>query len=177
MINESKQCPESLYGGQDIGYQSFIEDCRVNQSECLKTCLAGDANRCLGLGHVYVDIEDESLYSNALYARACKLGAVSACTNRAAGIQKYESSRLGESCSYKTFKLTCKNNDEWGCTMLGLSLYKGLDTTKDHKEALKVLHKSCEIDEEHEACGYARSMIKNILDETKQPVTNQQPGG
>jgi TPR repeat protein len=165
IISETTLCPKDLFGGKEIEYRDVIDDCRISQNKCLKKCLAGDANHCLSLGHVYVDIEDKPIYSSALYTRACKLGAVSACTNRAAAIQRFDE-ELGEACFYGTFRLTCNKNDEWGCTMQGLSLYKGIGAKKDNDEALKVLKKSCALNQENEACSYAKSIIKNILNET-----------
>ena len=106
--------------------------------------------------------ETESIrYSEALFLKACSLGSVSACTNRAAGIQKIEGDK-GLDCALRTYEKACELEDPWACTMLGFHLADGKGVEKDLQGALQVIQKSCLYGDQDPACRNALILKKQI---------------
>ncbi|MCW8878574.1 MAG: hypothetical protein OQK04_06415 [Kangiellaceae bacterium] len=156
-------CPANLIPNSVINYQDRIGECTGEKKACLKECLANNVNYCFGLANVFQSEGINNDVVEFLYARACHAGLVSGCTNRAAGIMNTDNSKSLE-CSANTFKLTCKKEDAWGCTMYALALAKGLGTEKDSTKALEVLKGGCKYGAEDEACRYALGLEKLILE-------------
>ncbi|WNZ54945.1 hypothetical protein QT397_18990 [Microbulbifer sp. MKSA007] len=154
-------CPKDLFEGREIEYQDLVEECRSDQRWCLNKCLSKSANHCIGLGHVYVDMENNPQYSRRLYAQACKLGIVNSCTNYAAGMLRFDEGSNSR-CYAETFRFTCSKSDEWGCMMYGMVLHKGIGIVRNDSKAILALKKSCQIDEENEACDYSKSLASKI---------------
>ncbi|MBO0755581.1 MAG: sel1 repeat family protein, partial [Bradyrhizobiaceae bacterium] len=98
--------------------------------------------------------------SEALFLKACGLGIVSGCTNRAAGMEDSGHS----SCITQTFQRACDYNDPWACTMFGFHLSRGIGVAQDRERARQVLSKSCRFGETDQACSYARRLLKEIGD-------------
>lgn len=156
------ECPGDLFLKEPnkIVYVDYIDACSRRSMECLSKCQSGSADHCAGLAFNLQQADVPSIYSEKLYALGCAQGLVTACTNRAAGLMRYKPEM--KSCSAKTFKLTCSEQDAWGCTMYGLVLFKGIGVTKDNKKALNVLKIGCKHGIEDEACQYAKTLEKEI---------------
>jgi hypothetical protein len=146
------------------GYLS--EACVADLGVCVKRCELGEADGCYAAALRLQEIKADWRPSEAMFLRGCRLGIRSACTNRAAGIMTFEPERPGgDVCVAKTFEKTCEANDAWGCSMLGLCLFKGQGVARDLHRALEVLPKGCRHGEEDEACKAAVRLVKKIEEE------------
>src|SRR5262249_32146117 len=96
--------------------------------------------------------------SEALFLKACTLGVVSGCTNRAANMHR----PIGDACAVRTFQSACDRNDPWACTMIGFHLIRGIGIAKDRERARQALAKSCRYGEDDPACEYAKRLLKEI---------------
>ena len=162
-IGVEESCPAQYLGEESTRavFNNHYDVCSKRKLYCLSKCEKGSANHCAGLAFAMQSENAPKIYFERLYALGCKLGSISSCTNRAAGIMRYEKSRL--SCSVETFRLTCSDRDAWGCTMYGLLLSRGIGVEKDVELALKVLKTGCINGPEDEACKYAKSLMGEIL--------------
>jgi hypothetical protein len=96
--------------------------------------------------------------SEALFLRACTLGIVSGCTNRAAGMDR------PDACAIRTFQVGCDRDDPWACTMIGFHLIRGIGIAQDRERARQALAKSCRFGEDDPACEYAKRLLNEIGD-------------
>ena len=135
--------------------------CATSLQDCLSLCELEDARACQDAAYAVQDLDNE-VVSEALFLRACALGIVPGCTNRAAGMLTYD----GETdCSARTFERTCASDEPWGCAMYGMSLASGRGTEQTFAEARVALERACEIDAEFEACRSAREIMNAIPQE------------
>ncbi len=155
-------CPADIFSGKEVDYVDLQPVCNNNQQSCLNKCIEGSANHCFSLAYTIQKgtIEDVG-YTDILFLKACKEGLVTACTNIAAGLMQYAPKNQG-GCFKRSFELTCRKGDAWGCTMYGLLLHKGIEVEKNNDEALKVLEVGCKNGIEDSACQYAKSIEKLI---------------
>lgn len=149
-------CPADIMSDDDVDVLYFGDRCIDALDSCLGKCEAGDANACYALALAAQTLERE-LVSQALFLRACSLGLVSGCTNRAAGMPQQ-----AQACSIRTYEKACKLDDPWACTMLGFHLFHGDGVAKDHARARGVLAKSCRYGDEDEACRSAKELLEKI---------------
>ncbi|WOX04934.1 SEL1-like repeat protein [Microbulbifer pacificus] len=156
-------CPSELYSKTDFVFKDRISYCRERKGDCLSKCEGGDPNFCFGLGNVLQEGGILELYPELLYAKACKEGLVIACTNRAAGLMRFEAESK-QNCYSSTFKLTCSKDDAWGCAMYGLVLHEGKGFKKNDTLALEVLDSACKFDVESQACQYAQQLKSKIAE-------------
>ena len=147
----------------DEKFYSF-ESCAENADICLDKCRDNDGAACYSLA---VSLQRkkglEQNISEFLFLRACRLGYISGCTNRAARIlndQPKDEKSL--KCAVDTFEKSCEKGDPWGCTMFGNMLYLGITRPKDNEKALQVLSKSCKYGEDDAACVRAKELIEEI---------------
>ncbi|MGR8935171.1 MAG: DUF2628 domain-containing protein [Gammaproteobacteria bacterium] len=95
--------------------------CLDNENVCFNDCLNGDAKSCYNLAIHIQRSEDPNTNADAvfeaLFLEACKLGSMSGCTNRAAGMEYRSDTPAVRQCALKTYEKTCAFNDPWGCTM------------------------------------------------------------
>ena len=158
-------CPYEIFKESEIQYRDYIQFCSNDMQLCLNKCIKGSANHCYGLANNLQVEKWDKVYSERLFSMACKQGLVTACTNRAAGIMRYNPDK--KECYAKSFKLTCDKNDAWGCTMYGLVLSRGIGLEKNQKLALKVLKTGCMHGIDDEACKYAKAIEEDILSANK----------
>jgi len=127
----------------------------------LDRCRANDANACYGAALQAQQLKVPSDYAEALFSRACSLGLVTACTNRAAGLVNAASPQSDPwPCANRTFEAMCGHDDPWACTMWGGSLVRGRGVPKDVGAARKVLPKGCLLGEDDPACEAARKLLR-----------------
>jgi hypothetical protein len=157
-LPELGKCPADVMPAREIKPNYFKERCATTLEQCLGNCRAGDANECYAAALVLQEVRNGPV-SEALFLRACALGIVSGCTNRAAGL---DNSGPGDPCSIRTFERACDRNDPWACTMIGFHLVRGIGVAKDSQRAKQVLAKSCQIRETDPACGYAQGLLREI---------------
>ncbi|WP_141685259.1 tetratricopeptide repeat protein [Pseudoalteromonas luteoviolacea] len=157
----TSECPADFFPNQDLPYKDFINYCSSHPSLCFDFCNKGDANYCSSLANYVQESSENTYYSEALFSKACKMGLVNACTNRASGLIKLNG-ESSLSCAVKTFELSCSKNDAWGCTMFGAYLAQGKGVARDFDKALKVLEIGCQNGLEDPACQSAQHISSQI---------------
>ena len=164
LIKLEDACPAELFAitPEKVEYTDYRSQCSLLNSECLSRCLLGSANHCVALAFNLQSEEVESKYHERLYALGCKYGSVTACTNRAAGIMRFDPER--KECFAKSFELTCGEQDAWGCTMYGLVLSRGIGVEKNIDKAQKALKVGCIHGIGDEACRSAKAIEKDIIE-------------
>jgi hypothetical protein len=116
------------------------EGCAPDIRTCMKACKGGDANACYAAALRTQELKKSPARSEALFLRACRLGIVSGCTNRAAGILLEPESPVRARCAARTFERMCRDVDR----------------------ALRVLPTACLANEKDPACTAARELIEKI---------------
>jgi hypothetical protein len=153
------KCPAEVMPARESKLEYFKERCAAALERCLGNCRAGDAGDCYSSALILQEVRPSPV-SEAFFLRACALGIVSGCTNRAAGMD----SGSEAACSVQTFEKACDRNDPWACTMIGFHLIRGVGIAKDHERARQALSKSCRFGETDPACDYARKLMREIGD-------------
>lgn len=144
-LREKPICHSLLVPKVEKEVTFMAEGCENKPNKCFKSCKSGDGNSCYALAlliQIKTDISNEA--TNPLFSRACKLGIVSGCTNRAAfDIENAYTNKKKAKCVADTFEKTCQMNDSWGCTMYGMMLIEGVGREKNLDEAIINLNKAC----------------------------------
>jgi len=151
------KCPADVMPARDVAPNFSIERCSAAMDRCLDRCRKGDASGCYAAAIALGKIRAGRL-TEALFLRACTLGIVSGCTNRAAGMD----SGKGGSCALRTYRLACDRADPWACTMSAFHLIRGIGTDKDLDRARSALSRSCLLGEDDQACIYGKALLKEI---------------
>jgi TPR repeat protein len=151
------RCPADLMPKRASADVFSIERCSAALNECLGRCRMGGAGDCYAAAQFLLKISNGPV-PQALFLKACALGYVSGCTNRAASIEKGPS--VG--CAIRTYQLACDLDDPWACTMIGFHLVRGVGIEKNDDRARKAFSKSCRLGDDDEACRYAKALLKEI---------------
>lgn len=67
-----------------------------------------------------------------------------------------------QACLLRTFATACREDDAWGCTMLGQSYQYGEGTPVDLFMARRFYEKSCSMAEDFPACDFARQQMESL---------------
>ncbi len=180
LLASLQRCPADLFrkeaelGGSFPAHKTATKErCAAHPAECLSACVAGrSATHCFNLALAFE--QDEAIaarYKEMLFAKACALGDASGCTNRGAYLRNtMEDSdplrRVSEeelkACQHRTFKAACRNNDNWGCAMLGQSYRYGEGTPTSQASARRAYRKACKLDPNFAACESAREDLEEM---------------
>ena len=154
-LAETQKCPTELIPEKESRDYLQVNDCKPGQlASCLSRCSASDAGACYWLGYELQQAHALPNASEILYQRSCKLGVVSGCTNRAAGmLAETPKDPKVQACAATTFARACSLDDPWGCTMYAFHLSRGIGVAQDKDLALKTLEKSCKYGVEDPACS------------------------
>lgn len=174
-VRESQYCPTHVFPSRKtLSYQAR-NDCKPGRfSQCLSKCISGEAAACYWLGQELQVGKADQAAAETLYQRSCKLGVVSGCTNRAAGmLQEQPASKQAQACATSTFAKACEADDPWACTMYAMQLTLGQGVKQNKEKALSILKKSCKYGPEDEACSAGIRLRKAILDAPKDAVPNR----
>ena len=154
------KCPAEVMPARAARSGYFEQRCKTSVERCVDSCRTGNAGDCYAAALVLQEVRNNPV-SEALFLRACSLGIVSGCTNRAAGM---DSGGGGSACAVQTFEKGCERDDPWACTMIGFYLLRGIGLEKDHTRAKQLLSKSCRFGDSDLACGYAKGLLQEIKD-------------
>lgn len=148
--------------------------CMAGDASCIATCKGGGAVACYGAA-LHQQTQKHLELSDALFLRACKLGAASGCTNRAASLLSLSPNPTPTTlrCASATFERSCAAHDPWGCTMFATMLMRGMGGVQDLNRARTVLDDSCLNGESDPACESAaalRLQIDKALQEQAAPT-------
>lgn len=157
-LDDLKLCPADHMPAAPGDSARSETDCSSKPDQCLTDCDAEDQSACISLALAVQTAGAEAL-SEALFFRACKLGAPSGCTNRAAAMLEVDFD-----CGVRTFGKTCSQEDPWGCTMLGSFLALGKGMPANPELARRVLAGSCKYGESDPACQAAMSILDAIAE-------------
>jgi TPR repeat protein len=161
---EADMCPAALLPRRVSTDYLSGDSCQLNPGLCLLKCEAGNGGSCYWLAYAVQQGGGEAATAEALFQRACKLGVVSGCTNRAAAMSAGAPQDASvQHCAVETFKKTCAHNEPWGCTMYALHLTRGIGVKTNLDLALKVLGRSCRYGKEDPACANAMTLRQEIL--------------
>jgi hypothetical protein len=167
-IADLKQCPRDAMRTEGVVGVGENRCARNDWSACLLRCREGSASDCYWLAQAVQPHLDEQV-SEVLFARSCRLGVASGCTNRAAGMLKNAAEdEAARRCAHRTFEMTCAQGDPWGCTMQAFDLVYGIGVETDVDKARSLLDKSCVNGIEDEACASA-VRLQEKLDEAHKP--------
>ena len=160
-------CPADVMSNQVVPVRYLGDRCIDRLGSCLAKCEKRDANACYASALAAKTLKKKAI-SEALFLRACELGVVSGCTNRAAGMFTEGGD---EKCMARTFEKTCELDDPWGCTMFALHLSHGLGVKVNFGKAKRVLSKSCKYGLTDKACQYGKGVMKKIgeMEKSKSP--------
>lgn len=166
------RCPASLMPQVQSLVYLGRKQCQPGQMQsCLAQCAQNDAGACYWLAEALQEAHVASQASEVLFQRACQLGVVSGCTNRAAGLfEKRRDDVEVQACAARTYDKACQADDPWACTMQALHLSRGLGVRQDRQQALKVLEKSCKYGPEDPACTYGQRLKASIVNDAASPA-------
>lgn len=170
---QAQQCPATLIPKRAQENLDRGDNCSEaeHMESCLQHCKAGDGNDCYWLAINVQKAKGPAMGYEPLFQRACSLGVMSGCTNRAAGM--FVASPDDESvrqCVTQTYAKACELEDPWACTMYGFNLSQGIGTPPDSTKALKVLGRSCnKHGTKDPACTAAIQLQQKIQDKLAAP--------
>ncbi len=157
----AKECPADVAPPIDIKPEYLGDYCEANLYDCLRSCEREDGNACYALALASQQFEFPDHFVETLFLRSCRLGIMSGCTNRAAGMLRFDEAQKRDiNCILETFDKMCIRDDPWACTMLGQLLIKGPDVDPDLRRALEVLPKGCRHGDEDPACQRAKELTE-----------------
>lgn len=97
-LPKPEQCPADLMPTHETMFNFSIERCTAETAQCVDSCRAGDAADCYATALVFQKVKNGQLV-DAFFLKACGLGLVSGCTNRAAGMDMASD---GHTCAIRT---------------------------------------------------------------------------
>ncbi len=160
------KCPTEFMTGQMR--RTEVADFRCSGPDipgCYQRCKRSHVDSCYWLAYAVQQARVSERASETLYQRTCALGEPSGCVNRAAGMMNVDRKEPDVlRCTARTFERACEFDDIWGCSMSGLSLWRGLGVEEDRARAVVALAKACAdpADQQHEACLAAKSMLREL---------------
>ena len=150
-------CPADVMTDQPAPIRYLGEVCTENPKKCVEGCKAGVGNDCFAMALAVEPIRGQTKLADRLFYRACSLGVVSACSNRASSMAAEESV-----CQVRTYEKACNRSDAWACLTLGMYLARGMGVDRDLPRARKLITESCELVDDEEWCGYGIDMLMEI---------------
>jgi len=160
---EREGCPADVVPERAQELKPFSKYCEKGLSWCAEQCFGSDATACYSLALVLQGDKSTEELAEPLFYRACALGVISGCTNRASGMQMV--SRDDDkvlACTARTYEKTCAQDDPWGCSIHGLNLIQGKLMARDLKKAREVLGRSCKYGPGDPACQAARNLLSQL---------------
>jgi hypothetical protein len=168
-VDDALQCPADVMAQAESEDDVGAEGCQAGRlSECLAGCAANVAGACYWLAQTLEARDKHSKAAGGLFQRACRLGRMSGCTNRAAGMMSEEDQQM---CAIRTFDATCKADDPWGCTMSARYFVSGIVVEQDLPRALRALDNACKFGLEDPACVDAVKLRINIRQMMREAAT------
>jgi hypothetical protein len=156
-------CPADVLAEDENGGRDSLASCTASLDACVVRCQSAKPLACYWGAVRVQELKADDRYSEAMFLRACRLGVMSGCTNRAAGILSRESGRPERiQCAARTFEATCRHDDAWGCTMLGLCLIHAKGIEQDLPRAREVLNKGCKHGADDPACSSALELLRQL---------------
>jgi hypothetical protein len=150
-------CPADVMTDHAAPIRYLGEVCAENPKKCVEGCKAGVGNDCFAMALAVEPIRGYTRLSDRLFYRACSLGIVSACSNRASSMGTEETD-----CQVRTYEKACNRSDPWACLTLGMYLARGMGVQRDLPRARRLITESCELVDDEEWCAYGLDMLMEI---------------
>ncbi len=150
-------CPADVMTDRPAPIRYLGEVCIEDSRKCVEGCKAGVGNDCFAMALAVEPIRGYTRLADRLFYRACSLGVVSACSNRASSMATEESA-----CQVRTYEKACNRSDAWACLTLGMYLARGMGVPRDLPRARRLITESCELVDDEEWCNYGLDMLMEI---------------
>lgn len=150
-------CPADVMTDRSMPVRYLGEVCTENPKKCVEGCKAGVGNDCFSMALAIEPMRGYTRLADRLFYRACSLGIVSACSNRASSMSHEESA-----CQVRTYEKACNRRDPWACLTLGMYLARGMGVERDLPRARRLITESCELVDDEEWCAYGLDMLMEI---------------
>lgn len=150
-------CPADVMTDQPAPVRYLGEVCVENPKKCAEGCKNGAGNDCFAMALAVEPIRGQTKLADRLFYRACSLGVISACSNRASSMSSDESV-----CQVRTYEKACNRSDPWACLTLGMYLARGMGVDRDLPRARRLITESCELVDDEEWCAYGLDMLMEI---------------
>lgn len=161
---EADTCPIEIFPARTVSPLGSHSLCRSSGlSRCLSLCANNKGEACYALAQEMFTSATDDVAVEALFQRSCKLGVVSGCTNRAAGMLKSKpTDERTKQCAIRTFSKGCDADDPWACTMYAWQIWRDNGDITSTQKALRFLEKSCKYGIKDDACRTGMQ-VKNKL--------------
>lgn len=150
-------CPADVMPEFQMPIRYLGEVCVEDPKKCVEGCKGSDANACFALALAIEPIRGNTKLADALFLRACSLGIVNACSNRASSMSSDVAA-----CQVRTYEKSCNRRDAWACLTLGMYLARGMGVERDLPRARRLITESCELVDDDEWCNYGLDMLMEI---------------
>lgn len=161
-VADAATCPAQAFPQRPVVPAAVDCGSGSQAGACFSRCNSGDASACHQLGQALQ--KDHGAAAELLHQRACRLGIVSGCTNRAAGLLREKpEDEAAAACAARTLTLGCAADDPWACALHGLNLALGQGVAQDQPKALEMLRKACRKGLADEACVAANRIKDAVL--------------
>jgi hypothetical protein len=171
-LERPEGCPADAMPTQFQEHEVSLEAC---QGELIKTCLRKceffDAAACYGAALI-LESPDISVdrVSPALFARACKFGSASGCTNWTAGMvvgSLDPDEPRYTACQERSFEISCtRGQDPWGCAMFAHALAEKGPSQADLTRIEKAAAVACRLGEDDPACKTGKGIVEALRAKT-----------
>lgn len=149
------------------------ERCTANPAGCYDRCMSGSGSACFRLARTFQENEKAvpPRYTQMLFSMSCGFGYGAGCTNRASSIRnslregdpfRGASESVKNACQFRSFRIACRQDDAWGCAMLGQSYQYGEGVTRSGPQARSAFRKSCRLAPNFEACSFSKDGIREL---------------
>ena len=144
-------------GDEQAPVRYLGEVCLNDPQKCVEGCRRGVGNDCFSLALAVEPMRGHIPLADRLFLRACSLGVVPACSNRAASMSAQEAS-----CQVRTYEKACHRSDPWACLTLGMYLARGMGVERNLPRARRLITESCELVDDPEWCAYGLDMLMEV---------------
>lgn len=150
-------CPADVMTDHVVPVRYLSEVCVEAPKRCVEGCKNGNGNDCFAMALAVEPMRGQTRLADRLFYRACSLGVVSACSNRASSMATEESA-----CQVRTYEKACNRSEPWACLTLGMYLARGMGVERDLPRARRLITESCELVDDEEWCAYGLDMLMEI---------------
>jgi hypothetical protein len=169
-LEHPEGCPADHMPAKFVEHEVSPQRCQGELiKSCLKKCKFFDLAACYSAALILQSPERQvDAVSPALFARACKYGSASGCTNWTAGLlvksMKNDSPEYTE-CQERSFELSCtRGQDPWGCAMFAHALAKKGPLQDDMPRIEKAAAVACLLGQSDPACQTAQGTLRSITE-------------
>jgi hypothetical protein len=168
-------CPADVFRQARASGVQTLATCAAEPMGCWTLCSKSrDGNACFRLALAFQQFAPEGdPRSQILFTMACARGMAAGCTNRGAGIRNSDydgdplkklSKAKREACTARSFAIACRQEDSWGCFMLGQATANGEGVQRDLASARADYARACAATggQDVAGCAAANEALKDL---------------